>query len=116
MTAQFLTVLKALGSEWQKAGKHRIYFNDLAQWFGLEFETYNSGNISGAWLDGDEISNRRAQEFSTYFRSAKVYYDVPGAAFYGQNIDSAYLKKIVARIKAAVEGRIDEMDEQEMCR
>lgn len=118
MTTQpeFLKALVKIGSEWKKGAMHRVYFNDLHLWYGLEFETYNSGNISSATLNGDEISNGRACNIISTLASAKVWYDVEQARFFGRDIDNVYLKPIVAAIKARVEALVVEADEQEICR
>jgi len=114
--AIYLKALKQIGSEWQKGAMHRIYFNGLAKWYGLEVELYNSGNISAAWLDGESISNGRAKALDTTLRYGKVWYDVSAAKFVGQNLEQPMINKIVAAIKAKVEGIVTELDEQEICR
>lgn len=48
------------GSEWSGYGHHRVYF-DTAPLLGLEVERYGTGNVSGATLYGESISNSRAR-------------------------------------------------------
>lgn len=114
--AAYIKALKQIGSEWQKGNLHRIYFNNLATWYGLEVEHYNSGNISAAWIDGEAISNSRAKHLDTTLRFGKVYYDVNAAKFCAQNLEQPMANKIVAAIKAKVEGIVTELDEQEICK
>lgn len=95
-------LVKVGGREWQKAGRHRVYFQDCARWYGLEVNRYNTGNISSARLDGDTISNSHARQIDTRLSWAKVYYDVGLGQFQGQDIAQADLGRIVERIKAAV--------------
>jgi len=110
MTTQaiYLKALKQFGAEWQKGSMHRVYFNDLAGWMGLEVELYNSGNIAHAWDNGAEISNAAARRWMARLADAKVWYDLASDKFAGKNIDNSDLRVIIANIKAAVEGRIDE--------
>lgn len=61
------------GSEWRKDDKHRVYLNDWAEWVGLDVGYYKSGNISGATLRDERISNAEAGRLldAVY----KVYFD-----------------------------------------
>jgi hypothetical protein len=113
--AIYLKALKQIGSEWQKGSMHRIYFNDLASWYGLKLEYYGTGNVSAAYLDGNKISNNYGTQLDTAFRLGKVWYDVSSSKFLSRDLDERYTKKIVAAIKTHVEGLVDELDEQEIC-
>lgn len=99
---QELESLKRVGgTEWQKNGMHRIYFNNLAEWYGLKVNRYNSGNVSSATLDGEEISNGRAKKIAGRLDYAKFWYDVITDRFAGRDIDQADMDVIVDAIKAA---------------
>lgn len=76
MTAQQIEIMKQIGNEWQKGDKHRIYFNNLSEIYGLNCEYYNSGNICGADLNGERISNSKAKQLIGKLLSCKVWYDV----------------------------------------
>lgn len=55
--------LEALGIDaWERGEVKRYYINDdqLEAVFGLSISRYNSGNISGASLNGEGISNSKA--------------------------------------------------------
>lgn len=100
-----VTQLEAAGGRrWQKNGKDRIYFNGLDRWLGLATSRYNSGNISGATLDGQPISNSAARRLAMDCAGSTLYYDVPTGAFMvggplrAQHGDVA---TIIARIRAA---------------
>jgi len=67
--------MKAMGSEWNRDNKHRIYF-DLRALYGLRTEHYKTGNISSATLRGEPISNGRARDLGTTLDFAKVFYDI----------------------------------------
>ena len=57
--AEALQDLKAYGKVWV-GGKHkRLYLNAKA--LGLKCDYYHSGNISRAWVNGDDISNCEAR-------------------------------------------------------
>lgn len=52
-------------------GRHRIYLDGWAEMIGLEVCRYNTGNISAAWLRGEEISNGKATRMLT----GKVFWE-----------------------------------------
>lgn len=94
-----IQALRQIGSEWQKAGKHRIYFNGLSAWLGLEVSRYNTGNVSSARLNGDGISNCQAKRILSRMMDAKLYYDFETKRFHGQRIDNDDFQAIVVAIK-----------------
>lgn len=58
-SAEALQDLKAYGKVWV-GGKHkRLYLN--AKELGLKCDYYHSGNISRAWVNGEDISNCEAR-------------------------------------------------------
>lgn len=59
-------------NHWQKGDMDRWYIN--ADDMGLKYDTYKSGNICGAWHDGEKISNSAAYRAL----SCKIYVDVKG--------------------------------------
>ena len=63
------------GKAWQKAGKDRIYFNNISGRAGLELSLYKSGNISSASLRGQGISNSEGGRLSAKLDGSKVFYD-----------------------------------------
>lgn len=69
-------IIRIGGKEWEKNGKHRVYLN-VEVWtklIGLETNHYNTGNIAGATLDGEPLSNSRARDILACISS--VYLDV----------------------------------------
>jgi len=70
------------GREWKRGDKHRVYFNNIADYLPIEIEHYKSGRISWAAWEGEEISNRQAYLIldSVY----GVYYDVNEEKFVGR--------------------------------
>lgn len=61
------------GNRWTKAGKDRVYLNDWTRYLGLEVHRYNTGNISSAYLDGQQISNSEAGRLLSTV--GKVFFD-----------------------------------------
>ena len=58
-SAEALQELKAYGKVWV-GGKHkRLYLNAKA--LGLKLDYYHTGNISRAWVNGEDISNCEAR-------------------------------------------------------
>jgi hypothetical protein len=90
-----------LGSRWQKAGFDRIYFNNLAEWYGLECGYYNTGNISWATLDGEKISNNSARKIGAALGWGKVWYDMNTGRFEYKNLKDEHTEVIISRIRAA---------------
>lgn len=61
------------GSRWTKAGHDRVYINDWAAFAGIEASHYNTGNISSATYQGEEISN--SQAYKLLGSIDKVWFD-----------------------------------------
>ena len=91
--------LLEVGSLWEKHGYRRIYFNDLAAWYGLEYNTYNTGNISNAWVDGERVSNSEGRRILGRLAGAKVWYDLTDGKFHGKVNRQEDFERIVERIK-----------------
>lgn len=112
MTTETMTVEQLVavgGSEWQRGDKHRVYFNDLASLYGLEVSRYNTGNISGARLNGEEISNGQARKLISTLQVAKLWWDVPTGKFMVQGMEAEMSGPICAEIRR----RVAEMPESE---
>lgn len=92
--------LLRIGSEWEKGGKHRIYFNGLSSYLGVETSRYGSGHISGATLGGERISNSEAKRIIGRVINASVYYDFADNSFHGRNINNDDFRAITAGIRA----------------
>lgn len=90
------------GKLWEKGDMRRVYFNNLAEWYGLDCSYYNSGNISSAQLDGERISNSHARELSARLDMGKFWYDANEGAFYGRGLNAHDLNKIAGRIRTRV--------------
>lgn len=67
------TITAIGGNRWQKAGKDRVYLNDFTEYLGVDYDTYNSGSISWAALDGTKVSN--AEGGRLLGAVDKVYFD-----------------------------------------
>lgn len=97
-----IEALKSIGGqEWQKGDYHRVYFNNLPEWFGLKCEFYNSGSVASATLDGRTISNSYAKSIINDLRSSgRIWYDVRAGKFVNQDIAPRYFDIIVEAIEA----------------
>lgn len=102
--------LKKIGNEWTKDKIQRIYFNNLEELIGLEYTTYNTGNISTAKLKGEKISNTKASRLASELSYAKVWFDLADGEFHCQMGNAAieYFGEIVAAIKQ----RVADMEEE----
>lgn len=78
-----IDTLKSIGGqEWTRDDKRRVYFNNLAELFGLDAAFYNTGNVSSASLHGEDISNTRAREIISALRMSKVWWDAADSQFH----------------------------------
>lgn len=97
MTENMIKALESKGfHRWTKGDYDRLYAN--AEDFGLYTETYNSGNIKYAELNGVKISNAAAGRIL----SAKIYIDIKtGELVVSRATGDA--DEIVEAVKAAIE-------------
>lgn len=63
-------------------GEIRYYVNNLAELVGLETGHYNTGNISGAWLNGEIISNSEGRRIHDMCYYGKVWVHTDGTLGY----------------------------------
>lgn len=106
---QKIDVLKKIGgSEWQKGDKHRIYFNNLGELYGLKTWRYKTGNISGAQLDGRNISNSQAKKILEKIVSSKMWFDVKDGKFWQQGPDWGLKKDDWAKIRTNLNKQIED--------
>lgn len=106
-----MKLIQAGGNRWRKDDYHRIYFNDLTRWYGLELEHYNTGNISHAELDGETISNNKARKLVANLSTAKLFWDVTEGEWRWKSLEDSQAHRIIERIEAhmqTLEGQNDE--------
>lgn len=72
------------GKVWEKGNMRRVYFNASA--WGLDVERYNTGNISGATINGERISNSEAGRCLM----VKVWYDLGDGKVHVQGADALH--------------------------
>jgi hypothetical protein len=84
------TLLDMGANEWQKNGHHRLYVSRevIAEVIGLTWESYKSGSISSAELNGRPLSNSKATRILSNLTSANLYYDVKKSNFTWNQTDS----------------------------
>ena len=80
---------KELGATvWERDDKKRLYFNGATEKIvGLEYGQYKSGNVSGATLNGEPISNTTARQYLEAMKGA--YADL--------NTGEVHVKKLLGR-------------------
>lgn len=94
-------LIKLGGREWktEDGEKHRVYFKNIREFYGLSCEFYkSSGRVSSATLNGDKISNNTANKLCTYLDLAGLYYDVNEGAFYSPKLDEDDFQVITSEI------------------
>jgi hypothetical protein len=98
-TPEQIEKMKGIGSEWEKSGKRRIYFNNLQELYGLKTSHYNTGNVSGAELDGATISNSQAKKILQNLVFAKFWYDFSDDKLHARDLPPGYFDKICETLK-----------------
>ena len=80
LTANDIASLEKRGfKRWQKGSMDRLYVN--ASTLGLECSYYKTGNISGAWFQGSQISHAEGGRM----QAAKTYIDVADGTVHSDN-------------------------------
>lgn len=106
MTETMIKKLEAKGfRRWTKGEHDRLYAN--VEDFGLELHHYNSGNISGATLNGEKISNSYGAEIK---RNTSIYLNVNNGELY---LTDRANDEIVANVKAAIAEAEEEVAAEE---
>ena len=90
------------GKAWLAGDKNRIYFNNLHELLGLECGFYNTGNVSWARLNGECISNSKANAILNQCRKGKVWFEAGEFRSYGIDRDRA--AHIIATLKQRASG------------
>jgi hypothetical protein len=87
------------GNEWEKAGKHRVYFNNMYELWGLEVDFYKTGNVRFASIDGAEISNSQARREMAKLDYGKIYFDFSDCRFHSSgSIDDEVADELTYKI------------------
>jgi len=85
---------KANGNRWTKNGKDRIYFDPRNALSGLKTSRYNTGNISGATLNGELISNSKAKKLLSAAFETKLWYDLGDGKFHWYDVSNSDFAKL----------------------
>ena len=91
-------LIQAGGRRWTKGEFNRIYFNNLDELYGLRYDTYNTGNICWATVDGKRISNNFARQILAMLASAKVWYDCNTGRFEAKGLTERAHERIMAAL------------------
>ena len=93
--------LRAIGGGlWERGNMRRVYMNDLAGLYGLRVSRYNTGNTSSATVNGEPISNRRANYLTNTFRVAKLWWDISAGEWASRDLGPLEQNAIIAAIEA----------------
>lgn len=112
-SAKALEYIQENGRYWDRgesSGKHRSYLSDsavdeLARQAGMEFDRRNSGQIYGATLNGENISNSEANRL---LYGKRIYYDWDAGEFKSSSSDEL---GIVNRLNEKY-GRVSDSDKK----
>jgi hypothetical protein len=105
-TTEQIEKIIRMGKRWQKGQMDRIYFEAgrLAGFYGLEWQSYDTGNIMSARLDGQCVSNSEARRILSKLGYSRLWFDLTDAKFHcqGEIASTGMFQKIVAAIQAAL--------------
>jgi len=89
------------GKLWERGEHRRLYFNDLMGLYGLEVDRYNTGNISHATLDGEQISNSSARQIADMLGWGKFWYDLNTGKFASRDISQTAFDRMTEKLLAS---------------
>lgn len=91
--------MTTIGNLWEKYGKRRIYFDQetLLDMFKIKIESYKSGNISYASLNGEKISN--SEGYRWLGSTSSVYFDLISGKFYGTG---SHVEEVINAIRGTL--------------
>lgn len=85
------------GKVWVAGDKNRIYFNNLAEFLGLECGFYKTGSVSWATLNGESISNSKGSNLFYQCRQGKIWFEA--GEFHSKDMNSENAAHIISAIK-----------------
>ena len=95
------------GRFWESpdGAKQRMYFpaSFLEQVLGLSYATYKTGNISGASLRGQKLSNSKADALRTALQYGKCWLDLETQILQTQGLGN-HAEAIIAEIRRRAAG------------
>lgn len=101
------------GKEWKSSDgeKHRVYFEPQLSDFGVKVSrSKSSGRITQASINGETVSNSRAEKRVGQISSGKFWYDAKEKKFFSQNMsdeDAAIMKAAALRRPVAADMALD---------
>lgn len=108
-----IEMLKKIGGrEWTKNNTHRIYFNNLADLFGIKAKYYNTGNLRSATARNwnGSMSNSAMSALIHNLACAKFWFDVKTEQFQSK-IPSKYAEEIHQELVAEIDRRVAALTE-----
>lgn len=106
-------LIRAGGNEWKRQDEHRIYFNKLDRWIGLEFPKGPRGEHLFPRRDGKPLQDREAAALLRRCEGTKIFYDVKAGKWRAKQADPGVgresltpeeIREIIKRIKDRVWG------------
>jgi len=91
---------------WSNGSRRRVYINRWIDLAGIELSFYKSGNISCAWIDGEQVSNAAGRRASECIE--KVWVDEDGSVqikvAWGARDDYGTIDRVRSIITTALAG------------
>lgn len=97
--------LKQLGTEWNKAGAKRFYFNDLETAYGLKFNSdISTGCIVSVTLDGAEICKAKGALLRAKLALGTVWFDTVKGSFHFKGLDDVMANQVIDYLRNEIVG------------
>jgi hypothetical protein len=101
MASDVERLLQAGGREWKRDRRHRVYFENIAPLYGLEYDTDpQTGRLVSAKLDGAPMSTSDARVLLARLRGVKIWYDLRKKEFQWKTLPG--IEKIVEKVIHAI--------------
>lgn len=99
-----LKKIACFGNEWNKAGASRVYFNNLAELFGLKVVTDEQQKIVSATVDGEPITLKQAVVLISKLYRGKLWFDFEKNTFNYLCLDPVIANCIIDEIRRKING------------
>lgn len=96
--------IAAFGSQWNKAGAKRCYFNNLQELYGLKCVESDAGRVISATVDGEEVNVIHALLLKNIFAISELWFNFETSSFHYKVLKPELANKIISRIREQING------------
>ena len=96
--------IENFGSVWRKAGASRVYFNNLAELYGLKVVIDEQQKIVSATVDGETITIKQAVVLISKLYRGKLWFDFEKNTFNYLCLEPVIANCIIGEIRRKING------------